>query len=126
MTSEQAIKQIDSEYMQYLLFSRKTLQSCVPEIFSRLGLLERFNIPRDKLVNLTGNISKNMKRVPYHNFTHAFNIMHMCYIIMTRTRVRDYLEDIDVLSMMVAALSHDLDHPGFNNVYFQKLRLPIA
>jgi len=40
--------------------------------------------------------------------------------------VREYLEDIDILSMMIGALGHDLDHPGFNNVYFQKLRLPIA
>jgi hypothetical protein len=67
-----------------------------------------------------------MKRVPYHNFTHAFNIMHSCYIIVTKTSVREYLEDIDILSMMIGALGHDLDHPGFNNVYFQKLRLPIA
>jgi hypothetical protein len=24
-----------------------------------------------------------MKRVPYHNFTHAFNIVHMTYLILS-------------------------------------------
>ena len=67
-----------------------------------------------------------MKRVPYHNFTHAFNIVHICYIILTKTSLRDYLEDIDVLSCMVGALGHDLDHPGFNNMYYQKTKHPLA
>jgi HD superfamily phosphodiesterase len=59
-----------------------------------------------------------MKRVPYHNFTHAFNIVHMTYIILSQTKLRTIIEDIDVLSAMVGALCHDIGHPGLNNMYF--------
>jgi HD superfamily phosphodiesterase len=59
-----------------------------------------------------------MKRVPYHNFTHAFNIVQMTYIILSQTKLRTIIEDIDVLSAMVGALGHDIGHPGLNNMYF--------
>ncbi len=81
-------------------------------------MLERFNIDEEKLANLVRDVSRHMKRVPYHNFTHAFNIVHVCYIVLTKTQIRNYLEDVDVLSCMVGALGHDLDHPGYNNLYF--------
>jgi len=59
-----------------------------------------------------------MKRVPYHNFTHVSNIVHMTYIILSQTKIRTLIEEIDVLSAMVGALGHDTGHPGLNNVYF--------
>ena len=33
---------------------------------------------------------------------------------------------MDVLSAMVAALGHDIGHPGVNNMYFQKTKHPIS
>lgn len=87
-------------------------------MFKRLRLTERFKIDEEKLENLVKDVSNKMKRVPYHNFTHVFNIVHMCYIILTKTQLRLYLEDLDVLSCMVGAMGHDLDHPGYNNMYF--------
>lgn len=87
-------------------------------MFKRLRLTERFKIDEEKLENLVKDVSNKMKLVPYHNFTHVFNIVHMCYIILTKTQLRLYLEDVDVLSCMVGAMGHDLDHPGYNNMYF--------
>jgi hypothetical protein len=51
-------------------------------MFSRLSLIDRFNIDLLKLRSLVSGVSRHMKRVPYHNFTHAFNIVHMTYIIL--------------------------------------------
>lgn len=95
-------------------------------MLERLGLIERFNIDKEKLHHLVREVSRHMKRVPYHNFTHAFNIVHMCYIIIRKTKIREYLDDVDILSCMIGALGHDLDHPGFNNIYYQKLHHPIT
>ena len=95
-------------------------------MFSRLGLIDRFKIDLEKLRSLVSGVSRHMKRVPYHNFTHAFNIVHMTYIIISQTKIRTIIDDIDVLSVMVAALGHDTGHPGLNNVFFQKTKHPIA
>lgn len=91
-------------------------------MFSRLGLISRFSIDEAVLRNFISDVQKNYKRVPYHNFTHAFNICHMCYYILRTTKVRDYLEDIDILAIMIGSLGHDIDHPGVNNLYLQKTR----
>ncbi len=87
-------------------------------MFKRTGLIDRFAIDEQKLRSLAADISRHMKRVPYHNFTHAFNIIHMTYIVLTQTKIRSILEDVDVLSALVGALGHDIDHPGVNNLYF--------
>ena len=46
----------------------------------------------------------------------------MCYYILRTTKVRDYLEDIDVLAIMIGSLGHDIDHPGVNNIYLHMSR----
>lgn len=71
-----------------------------------------------KLRNLVDEVEKNYKRVPYHNFTHAFNIIHVVYYLLMHTKMLGYLEDIDVLAAMIGAMGHDLDHSGMNNMYY--------
>ncbi len=104
--------------MNYMKYSRGELQDAAVEICKRLGLIDRFSIDVAKLRNFIADVSRHMKRVPYHNFTHAFNIMHMTYIVLTQTKMRSLIEDIDVLSVIIGALGHDIDHPGVNNVFF--------
>jgi hypothetical protein len=82
---ERAIEDLESEYMPYLLYDRKTLRGCISVMLERLGLIERFKIDRVKLNHFSRDVSRHMKRVPYHNFTHAFNITHMCYIIIRKS-----------------------------------------
>lgn len=107
---DSAFAELDSAEFQYLHYSHKQLKECIFEIFSRLGLLSRFQIDHQKLRNLIKEIYLNYNRVPYHNFTHAFNIIHMSYYILRTTKLRDNLEDIEVLALMVGALGHDIDH----------------
>ena len=118
LSKETAIDELDSEFMRYLQYDRKTLRECIPVMMERLGLIERFKIDREKLNHLVRDVSRHMKRVPYHTFTHAFNIVHMCYIIIRKTQIREFIDDVDVLSCILGALGHDLDHPGFNNLFF--------
>ena len=39
------------------------------------------------------------------------------YGLIWLTDLRSKLSRIDVLIMLTSALCHDLDHPGYNNVY---------
>ena len=83
-----------------------------------MGLTTRFQIDQGKLRAFIAAVERNYKRVPYHNFTHAFNIVHFVYFLLRTTKLREYLEEIDVLALMLGALGHDIDHSGMNNIYY--------
>ena len=73
--------------------------------------------------------------------THAFNVTHACFQLIL-TLKKEPLEaesgvesegktanslvkatlfsDLDILSMIIACIGHDLDHPGLGNTYYQK------
>lgn len=104
--------------MKYFNFNRKILKECIFEMFSRLGLITRFRLDEGRLRHFIADVEKNYKRVPYHNFTHAFNIVHMCYYFARTTKLTEYLEDVDLLALMLGSLGHDIDHSGMNNIYY--------
>jgi hypothetical protein len=120
LSTETAKAELENLNMRYLYYSRGQLRECLFEMFDRLGLLTRFQIEGDKLRAFFRDIERNYKRVPYHHFTHAFNITHVTYYVLRNSKVQEYLEEVDVLAAMLAALGHDIDHPGANNMYFQK------
>ncbi len=55
--------------------------------------------------------------MPFHNFTHGFNVMHCCYLILKNIEWQKYCDAVDVLALLVAAIGHDLNHPGLANPY---------
>lgn len=48
--------------------------------------------------------------------------MHLCYFILQNSKLKDHLEDIDILALMLGSIGHDIDHPGLNNLYLQKTK----
>jgi hypothetical protein len=52
---------------------------------------------------------------PYHNFRHAFDVTHMIYLMLTKANAARFLGSMEVLSVLLAGLLHDIDHPGLNN-----------
>lgn len=57
--------------------------------------------------------------VPYHNFHHAVDVTVSSYLILTACDARARLEPVDVCSLLVAAIGHDVGHPGLTNGSYQ-------
>ncbi|KAF2069001.1 hypothetical protein CYY_009677, partial [Polysphondylium violaceum] len=53
----------------------------------------------------------------YHNFTHAFDVTQTCYTFLTSFGAAQYLTHLDILSLLISCMCHDLNHPGFNNTF---------
>jgi hypothetical protein len=52
------------------------------------------------------------------NFRHAFHVMHVSWLFLRDSTVRrKQLLEIDLLALLLAALCHDLEHPGTTNAY---------
>eukprot|EP00238_Polyblepharides_amylifera_P002563 CAMPEP_0196574398 /NCGR_PEP_ID=MMETSP1081-20130531/4115_1 /TAXON_ID=36882 /ORGANISM="Pyramimonas amylifera, Strain CCMP720" /LENGTH=1065 /DNA_ID=CAMNT_0041892411 /DNA_START=337 /DNA_END=3534 /DNA_ORIENTATION=+ len=55
-------------------------------------------------------------RNPYHNSTHAADVTHRLATLINIARLNDWaLNDMDVLTALIAAILHDYLHPGTNN-----------
>lgn len=76
-------------------------------------LIDKFHINTDKLRNLLSIVRKNYRPNAFHNFYHAFGVMHLSYQILQRGAA-EYLTPLDILATLIGAFMHDLDHPGNN------------
>lgn len=52
----------------------------------------------------------------FHNFKHVWGVLHLSYQILIRG-ADEYLLPMDIFAVMVAALCHDIQHPGNNNAF---------
>lgn len=88
------------------------------DIFDERGLFTNFSIPVTTFVNFVKELKAGYNSsAPYHNHYHAFDVMHVCYLLITRCKADDYLDSFNILSILVGALAHDLGHDGFNNAF---------
>ncbi len=111
------MKAFDSLDFDIFKLRHKTsrLYELVEHMFEDLGLLGAFAISINDLQKLLTEIRSYYFDVPFHNFLHAIDVTQMVYLFLKRGQVKDLLEDIEVLALMVAALGHDMGHQGFNN-----------
>ncbi|KNC52078.1 3',5'-cyclic-nucleotide phosphodiesterase regA [Thecamonas trahens ATCC 50062] len=104
-----------------------TLVKYIVVMFSSLGLLEQFSIETQVLANFIRAAAKCYRSTnPYHNFVHAFDVCQTVFWLITQTSVTSLLSSLDVLCLMVAAVAHDLSHPGKSNNYLVATRDPLA
>jgi GAF domain-containing protein len=54
---------------------------------------------------------------PFHNWRHGFSTCHFTYLTCKKFNVGSFLEPLDQIGLMIAALTHDLDHPGNTNKF---------
>ncbi|XP_043425421.1 cGMP-specific 3',5'-cyclic phosphodiesterase isoform X6 [Leopardus geoffroyi] len=73
------------------------------------------------------SVKKNYrKNVAYHNWRHAFNTAQCMFAALKAGKIQNKLTDLETLALLIAALSHDLDHRGVNNSYIQRSEHPLA
>ncbi|KAJ8730571.1 hypothetical protein PYW08_001984 [Mythimna loreyi] len=89
------------------------------KMFTDLRLDKKFDIKPQKLACFILYVKKGYRDVPYHNWTHAFNVVQWAYasIINFRLLQHRYFNDLQALMYLVASLVHDIDHRGTTNSF---------
>ncbi|EDM08678.1 phosphodiesterase 8A [Rattus norvegicus] len=54
---------------------------------------------------------------PYHNSTHAADVLHATAYFLSRNKLKDTLDRLDEVAALIAATIHDVDHPGRTNSF---------
>lgn len=88
-----------------------------------MAILRHFNVPatlqcsettiRDWLAVIEANYHDN----PYHNSTHAADVMQATAFFLRSKRITAALDPMDQAISLIAAIIHDIDHPGRNSAF---------
>ncbi|XP_034190825.1 phosphodiesterase 9 isoform X2 [Osmia lignaria lignaria] len=95
-------------------------------MFVELDLPQKFNIPLPILRNFLYEVYNNYNEVPFHNFRHCFCVAQMMYAIAWAVDLPSRIGNLEVFILIVSCICHDLDHPGYNNIYQINARTELA
>ncbi|CAI5796931.1 cGMP-specific 3 3' [Podarcis lilfordi] len=102
------------------------LVKCGIQMYYELGVVKKFQIPQEVLVRFIYSVSKGYRRITYHNWRHGFNVAQTMFTLLMTGNLKQYYTDLEALAMVTAALCHDIDHRGTNNLYQMKSQHALA
>ena len=89
-------------------------------ILENLGLIDEEILCIDKLDPFLIAVNNQYKpEVLYHNCLHGADVTQSCYMFFTYSNAEKISQTnvLDLLSIFIAALGHDMAHPGLNNAF---------
>ncbi|XP_046384320.1 cGMP-specific 3',5'-cyclic phosphodiesterase-like isoform X2 [Ischnura elegans] len=95
-------------------------------MFMDCSLISQFHIPYQVLCRWVLSVRKNYRPVKYHNWRHALNVAQTMFAMLKTGKMERFMNDLDILGLLVACLCHDLDHRGTNNAFQTKTESPLA
>lgn len=90
------------------------------EITQRGHLIDRNKVPIFTFINFLEGVSRcynDQTVAPYHSRTHAADVLQALHVFLEEGGFQELLclSAIEHFGAIVAALAHDVDHPGLNN-----------
>lgn len=107
-------------------FSEDDLLRSVYIIFDTFGCFGDFNIRIDQFKKFILVIQNNYYSNPYHNFYHAVDVLQAIAFFIKNIPYSKYLSKLDIFALLVASYTHDVGHPGFNNMFMINARTAFA
>jgi hypothetical protein len=98
-------------------FDDSTLVDAALMMFKHYKILDKFSFSESVFRNFILRVRSfyNPNNL-FHNFKHVWGVLHICFQILTHGG-ESYLTPLDIFAVMVAALCHDIQHPGNNNAF---------
>jgi hypothetical protein len=106
--------------------TRRVLVQRVLHLMDIEGLATRVHAHPGKLKQFVDQASKKYRRNPYHNWVHATEVTHCAAWFVSRNRLSRGLPPADRFWLLIAAIGHDLAHPGHNNQWEIATASPLA
>eukprot|EP00740_Mantoniella_antarctica_P012454 CAMPEP_0181373684 /NCGR_PEP_ID=MMETSP1106-20121128/15535_1 /TAXON_ID=81844 /ORGANISM="Mantoniella antarctica, Strain SL-175" /LENGTH=467 /DNA_ID=CAMNT_0023491449 /DNA_START=29 /DNA_END=1432 /DNA_ORIENTATION=- len=119
------------------LLPKPQLEAMVVDTFRSFNLVgsgSPFNISTEALAHFVAELrSMYNDRLDFHNFHHAFTVFAVTAEIVREVLAaapggaqhqHPPLRPIHVLAILLAALCHDVDHPGLSNAFLNSTRAP--
>lgn len=94
-----------------------TLTDAVMEMLKHYDIFRIFSFDIAQMRRFVNHVKLfyNPKNL-FHNFKHVWGVLHLSFQILTHGGDK-YLHSLDIFAIVVAALCHDIQHPGNNNAF---------
>ncbi|CAJ1396913.1 unnamed protein product [Effrenium voratum] len=102
------------------------LEELVPDILRHAGSIDACKIQEEKLGAWASTVHQGYRTNPFHNFYHGFGVYQMCFYQLSVLDTFSKISATQGFGMLVAALCHDIDHPGVTNSYLMKQQDDLA
>ncbi len=103
----------------------RPLSSLAFTILKNESLVADLNLDETRLRKYLSMIEKGYHDVPYHNSTHAADVLQRVHTIM-KTVSDNVFQKLDKLSLYLAAAVHDYGHAGVTNNFLISSAHPLA
>ena len=95
-------------------------------MFKRYHLTKRLGLAPGAVTLFFEGVEEGYLPNSYHNSTHAADVMFSMFFLVKTSGLLHYSSDLEVAASVVAALAHDIGHPGVNNRYLVNSKHAIA
>ncbi|XP_021930997.1 uncharacterized protein LOC110835253 isoform X3 [Zootermopsis nevadensis] len=90
---------------------------CV-HLFHWYGLIDHFNLDVVRVWKLFTLVEAGYHSTnPYHNSIHATDVTQAMHCFLQEEKIKMHLTPLEIMSSLIAAVTHDLDHPGVNQPF---------
>ncbi|XP_035272130.1 high affinity cAMP-specific 3',5'-cyclic phosphodiesterase 7A isoform X3 [Anguilla anguilla] len=125
------LEKVGSWNFDIFLFDRLTngnsLINLTFHLFNLYGLTELFQLDMIKLRRFLVMVQEDYHRQnPYHNAVHAADVTQAMHCYLREPKLSKSLTSCDILLGILAAATHDLDHPGVNQPFLIKTNHYLA
>jgi hypothetical protein len=111
------VEELLHDHFDPLAKSIPELENYAYQLFEGLVLIGTFRIEERTLRAFIGELAGKYRDVPYHSFYHGFDVALSSYALMRSPEVLSVIKELEALSLLIAALGHDADHPGNDNQF---------
>ncbi len=117
MTSRQPapVRAVNRNLRVYSMRSKDQLVNHVMALFAREGSVTEVGADWPKLQRFVEAVGRLYHDNAYHNFHHAVDVANTLAWMLTRPVLSAHLPRNHAFWLLVAAVTHDVDHPGLNN-----------
>lgn len=104
------------------------LETVITYIFAKEGIFDSVPISKKKFLGFLQQIASMYKSITYHNKTHAADLAQTFYHYCTAGQMAQKcdVDQFELMTYVLAAACHDVEHPGFSNVYLIETRHNLA
>eukprot|EP00928_Gymnodinium_smaydae_P037159 TRINITY_DN25834_c0_g1_i1.p1 TRINITY_DN25834_c0_g1~~TRINITY_DN25834_c0_g1_i1.p1 ORF type:complete len:2072 (-),score=304.76 TRINITY_DN25834_c0_g1_i1:130-5685(-) len=84
------------------------------------------HVDSKRLGQFVEEVRRGYRDNPYHNFMHAVDVTHAVFRYSNLMQAELIFPAIELFSVLVAAISHDLGHVGWNNAFLVETQHDLA
>ncbi|XP_071548260.1 uncharacterized protein [Panulirus ornatus] len=87
-------------------------------LLHKYGLIQHFNFDTVTVWKCFSLIEDGYHASnPYHNAIHAADVTQAMHCYLQEEKIREHMSPLEVFAALLAAVCHDLDHPGVNQPF---------